>query len=137
MFTLVVLIVTIVVCLSHVCFGHFKYLSAHNYKVRLVRRFRSGVAQRLTSCSVSDRHQGDRPGGCGKRTPCSALLFLSRQVSGEPLPSGLLEPMGASGPPQALDQRRTFAPLSFRLQRFSLAFLARMHENVGTSGTLR
>uniref|UniRef100_A0A665T1Q6 Transmembrane protein 63B n=1 Tax=Echeneis naucrates TaxID=173247 RepID=A0A665T1Q6_ECHNA len=31
-FTLVVLIVTIVVCLSHVCFGHFKYLSAHNYK---------------------------------------------------------------------------------------------------------
>uniref|UniRef100_A0A7N9AQF1 CSC1-like protein 2 n=1 Tax=Mastacembelus armatus TaxID=205130 RepID=A0A7N9AQF1_9TELE len=39
MFTLVVLIVTIVVCLSHVCFGHFKYLSAHNYKVQ--RRFSS------------------------------------------------------------------------------------------------
>uniref|UniRef100_A0A8C5CST3 CSC1-like protein 2 n=1 Tax=Gadus morhua TaxID=8049 RepID=A0A8C5CST3_GADMO len=36
MFTLVVLIVTIVVCLSHVCFGHFKYLSAHNYKVALL-----------------------------------------------------------------------------------------------------
>lgn len=35
MFTLVVLVVTIVVCLSHVCFGHFKYLSAHNYKVEL------------------------------------------------------------------------------------------------------
>uniref|UniRef100_A0A671VII4 Transmembrane protein 63B n=1 Tax=Sparus aurata TaxID=8175 RepID=A0A671VII4_SPAAU len=34
MFTLVVLVVTIVVCLSHVCFGHFKYLSAHNYKVQ-------------------------------------------------------------------------------------------------------
>uniref|UniRef100_A0A8C1FBP4 Transmembrane protein 63B n=1 Tax=Cyprinus carpio carpio TaxID=630221 RepID=A0A8C1FBP4_CYPCA len=34
MFTFVVLIITIVVCLSHVCFGHFKYLSAHNYKVR-------------------------------------------------------------------------------------------------------
>ncbi|XP_042166634.1 CSC1-like protein 2 isoform X3 [Oncorhynchus tshawytscha] len=33
MFTLVVLIITIVVCLSHVCFGHFKYLSAHNYKI--------------------------------------------------------------------------------------------------------
>uniref|UniRef100_A0A3B4B4W3 Uncharacterized protein n=1 Tax=Periophthalmus magnuspinnatus TaxID=409849 RepID=A0A3B4B4W3_9GOBI len=32
MFTLVVLVITIVVCLSHVCFGHFKYLSAHNYK---------------------------------------------------------------------------------------------------------
>ncbi|XP_060922430.1 CSC1-like protein 2 [Limanda limanda] len=33
MFTLVVLIVTIVVSLSHICFGHFKYLSAHNYKI--------------------------------------------------------------------------------------------------------
>ncbi|XP_055492210.1 CSC1-like protein 2 isoform X1 [Leucoraja erinacea] len=32
MFTFVVLVVTIVICLSHVCFGHFKYLSAHNYK---------------------------------------------------------------------------------------------------------
>uniref|UniRef100_A0A4W3H247 Transmembrane protein 63B n=1 Tax=Callorhinchus milii TaxID=7868 RepID=A0A4W3H247_CALMI len=34
MFTFVVLVITIVICLSHVCFGHFKYLSAHNYKVR-------------------------------------------------------------------------------------------------------
>uniref|UniRef100_A0A665VQC8 Transmembrane protein 63Ba n=1 Tax=Echeneis naucrates TaxID=173247 RepID=A0A665VQC8_ECHNA len=33
MFTFVVLIITIIVCLSHVCFGHFKYLSAHNYKI--------------------------------------------------------------------------------------------------------
>ncbi|XP_039595045.1 CSC1-like protein 2 isoform X1 [Polypterus senegalus] len=33
MFTFIVLIVTIVICLSHVCFGHFKYLSAHNYKI--------------------------------------------------------------------------------------------------------
>ncbi|XP_068184019.1 CSC1-like protein 2 isoform X2 [Antennarius striatus] len=33
MFTLVVLIITIIICLSHVCFGHFKYLSAHNYKI--------------------------------------------------------------------------------------------------------
>ncbi|KAM4598826.1 CSC1-like protein 2 isoform 2-T3 [Fundulus diaphanus] len=32
-FTLVVLTVTIIICLSHVCFGHFKYLSAHNYKI--------------------------------------------------------------------------------------------------------
>ncbi|XP_038654931.1 CSC1-like protein 2 isoform X2 [Scyliorhinus canicula] len=32
MFTFIVLVVTIVICLSHVCFGHFKYLSAHNYK---------------------------------------------------------------------------------------------------------
>lgn len=33
MFTFVVLVITIVICLCHVCFGHFKYLSAHNYKV--------------------------------------------------------------------------------------------------------
>ncbi|XP_061766523.1 CSC1-like protein 2 isoform X3 [Nerophis ophidion] len=33
MFTFVVLVITIIVCLSHVCFGHFKYLSAHNYKI--------------------------------------------------------------------------------------------------------
>uniref|UniRef100_G3NMR5 Transmembrane protein 63B n=1 Tax=Gasterosteus aculeatus aculeatus TaxID=481459 RepID=G3NMR5_GASAC len=33
MFTFVVLIITIIICLSHVCFGHFKYLSAHNYKI--------------------------------------------------------------------------------------------------------
>uniref|UniRef100_A0AAY4CS32 Transmembrane protein 63B n=1 Tax=Denticeps clupeoides TaxID=299321 RepID=A0AAY4CS32_9TELE len=32
MFTFVVLIITIIICLSHVIFGHFKYLSAHNYK---------------------------------------------------------------------------------------------------------
>ncbi|XP_034040196.1 CSC1-like protein 2 isoform X2 [Thalassophryne amazonica] len=33
MFTLVTLIMTVIICLSHVCFGHFKYLSAHNYKI--------------------------------------------------------------------------------------------------------
>ncbi|KAM4729301.1 CSC1-like protein 2 isoform 2-T2 [Anableps anableps] len=35
MFTFVVLIITIIICLCHVCFGHFKYLSAHNYKIDL------------------------------------------------------------------------------------------------------
>ncbi|MEE6527674.1 hypothetical protein FKM82_029228, partial [Ascaphus truei] len=33
MFTFVVLVITILICLCHVCFGHFKYLSAHNYRV--------------------------------------------------------------------------------------------------------
>ncbi|TRY97622.1 hypothetical protein DNTS_004750 [Danionella cerebrum] len=33
MFNFVVLIITIIVCISHVVFGHFKYLSAHNYKI--------------------------------------------------------------------------------------------------------
>uniref|UniRef100_A0AAY4CQS4 Transmembrane protein 63B n=1 Tax=Denticeps clupeoides TaxID=299321 RepID=A0AAY4CQS4_9TELE len=39
MFTFVVLIITIIICLSHVIFGHFKYLSAHNYKVSHVSFF--------------------------------------------------------------------------------------------------
>uniref|UniRef100_A0A672I466 Transmembrane protein 63B n=1 Tax=Salarias fasciatus TaxID=181472 RepID=A0A672I466_SALFA len=55
MFTLVVLIVTIVVCLSHVCFGHFKYLSAHNYKVQpgAHQARRRPAARRAHSHSVS------------------------------------------------------------------------------------
>uniref|UniRef100_A0A8C9ZMA4 Transmembrane protein 63B n=1 Tax=Sander lucioperca TaxID=283035 RepID=A0A8C9ZMA4_SANLU len=36
MFTFIVLVITIIICLSHVCFGHFKYLSAHNYKVHFL-----------------------------------------------------------------------------------------------------
>ncbi|XP_019738311.1 CSC1-like protein 1 [Hippocampus comes] len=34
LFTLVVLVVTILICLSYTCFGHFQYLSPHNYVVR-------------------------------------------------------------------------------------------------------
>uniref|UniRef100_A0A672LQK8 Transmembrane protein 63B n=1 Tax=Sinocyclocheilus grahami TaxID=75366 RepID=A0A672LQK8_SINGR len=52
MFTFVVLIITIVICLSHVCFGHFKYLSAHNYKVR-VAVLQVQSTGRLTSTSLS------------------------------------------------------------------------------------
>lgn len=33
MFTFVVLIITIIICLCHVIFGYFKYFSAHNYKI--------------------------------------------------------------------------------------------------------
>uniref|UniRef100_A0A673VW00 Transmembrane protein 63A n=1 Tax=Salmo trutta TaxID=8032 RepID=A0A673VW00_SALTR len=33
LFTLVVLCVTVCICISYTCFGHFKYLSPHNYKV--------------------------------------------------------------------------------------------------------
>uniref|UniRef100_A0A673H460 CSC1-like protein 2 n=1 Tax=Sinocyclocheilus rhinocerous TaxID=307959 RepID=A0A673H460_9TELE len=33
LFTLVVLCVTIFICISYTCFGHFKYLSPHNYNV--------------------------------------------------------------------------------------------------------
>uniref|UniRef100_A0A8C2X8P8 Transmembrane protein 63B n=1 Tax=Cyclopterus lumpus TaxID=8103 RepID=A0A8C2X8P8_CYCLU len=55
MFTLVVLIITIVVCLSHVCFGHFKYLSAHNYKVR--ERSSSKMLNAFGPCTISPQQQ--------------------------------------------------------------------------------
>uniref|UniRef100_A0A669DWD1 Transmembrane protein 63B n=1 Tax=Oreochromis niloticus TaxID=8128 RepID=A0A669DWD1_ORENI len=87
MFTLVVLIVTIVVCLSHVCFGHFKYLSAHNYKVR--QQSDEGwcaVCERqrlIPSISVSDRHKGERRGRCRERTSSSSLVLTHHQISGD------------------------------------------------------
>uniref|UniRef100_A0A8C2ZAI6 Transmembrane protein 63A n=1 Tax=Cyclopterus lumpus TaxID=8103 RepID=A0A8C2ZAI6_CYCLU len=33
LFTLVVLFITVFICVSYTCFGHFKYLSPHNYAV--------------------------------------------------------------------------------------------------------
>ncbi|XP_061626978.1 CSC1-like protein 2 isoform X3 [Phyllopteryx taeniolatus] len=78
MFTLVVLVVTIVVCLSHVCFGHFKYLSAHNYKIdtkdsdaevvengRPVRSAASPPAksQQMYIAQVLQDPNSDEPGG--------------------------------------------------------------------------
>uniref|UniRef100_A0A8D3DIL3 Transmembrane protein 63A n=1 Tax=Scophthalmus maximus TaxID=52904 RepID=A0A8D3DIL3_SCOMX len=35
LFTLVVLCITVFICLSYTCFGHFKYLSPHNYAVSI------------------------------------------------------------------------------------------------------
>lgn len=34
LFTLVVLCITVFICISYTCFGHFKYLSPHNYEVK-------------------------------------------------------------------------------------------------------
>ncbi|XP_008288917.1 transmembrane protein 63A-like [Stegastes partitus] len=34
LFTLVVLCVTVFFCVGYTCFGHFKYLSPHNYAVK-------------------------------------------------------------------------------------------------------
>ncbi|KAM8831594.1 CSC1-like protein 1 [Spinachia spinachia] len=34
LFTLVVLCVTVLICVGYTCFGHFKYLSPHNYAVK-------------------------------------------------------------------------------------------------------
>uniref|UniRef100_A0A8C1KB34 Transmembrane protein 63A n=1 Tax=Cyprinus carpio TaxID=7962 RepID=A0A8C1KB34_CYPCA len=38
LFTLVVLCVTIFICISYTCFGHFKYLSPHNYNTVQTQR---------------------------------------------------------------------------------------------------
>lgn len=35
LFTLVVLFITVIICLGFTCFGYFKYLSPHNYKVSI------------------------------------------------------------------------------------------------------
>ncbi|KAM3860996.1 CSC1-like protein 1 [Diretmus argenteus] len=33
LFTLVIMVITVLICISYTCFGHFKYLSPHNYAV--------------------------------------------------------------------------------------------------------
>uniref|UniRef100_A0A8C1T1M8 Transmembrane protein 63Ba n=1 Tax=Cyprinus carpio TaxID=7962 RepID=A0A8C1T1M8_CYPCA len=64
MFTFVVLIITIIICLSHVVFGHFKYLSAHNYKVRnsSVCLFQTYVAQVLQDPNTDETGSGEEEG---------------------------------------------------------------------------
>uniref|UniRef100_A0AAR2J4W5 Transmembrane protein 63B n=1 Tax=Pygocentrus nattereri TaxID=42514 RepID=A0AAR2J4W5_PYGNA len=61
LFTFVVLIVTIIICLSHVVFGHFKYLSAHNYKVRFWKYCCLDYINGLKSDFVNN---GETPGQC-------------------------------------------------------------------------
>ncbi|XP_077381864.1 transmembrane protein 63Bb isoform X3 [Festucalex cinctus] len=87
-FTLVVLVVTIVVCLSHVCFGHFKYLSAHNYKIdtkdsdaEVVENGRPGRSsasppsksqQQMYIAQVLQDPNSDEPGGGGEEDRASS-----------------------------------------------------------------
>uniref|UniRef100_A0A8C2GXV1 Transmembrane protein 63A n=1 Tax=Cyprinus carpio TaxID=7962 RepID=A0A8C2GXV1_CYPCA len=56
MFTLVVLCVTIFICLSYTCFGHFKYLSPHNYNVScfvyLPKVLNPGASSESDECSA-------------------------------------------------------------------------------------
>uniref|UniRef100_A0A671LH29 CSC1-like protein 2 n=1 Tax=Sinocyclocheilus anshuiensis TaxID=1608454 RepID=A0A671LH29_9TELE len=70
MFTFVVLIITIIICLSHVVFGHFKYLSAHNYKVRNSSVFT--IFDLSRSCDVS---QEKRKTGTGSHKLISGSLL--------------------------------------------------------------
>uniref|UniRef100_A0A8C2CQJ7 Transmembrane protein 63A n=1 Tax=Cyprinus carpio TaxID=7962 RepID=A0A8C2CQJ7_CYPCA len=52
LFTLVVLCVTIFICISYTCFGHFKYLSPHNYNVKEVDEDTSDRVAESSSASV-------------------------------------------------------------------------------------
>uniref|UniRef100_A0A8C9JDM1 Transmembrane protein 63B n=1 Tax=Panthera tigris altaica TaxID=74533 RepID=A0A8C9JDM1_PANTA len=76
MFTFVVLVITIVICLCHVCFGHFKYLSAHNYKVcppspSTPLPLQKYIAQVLQDSEVDGEGDGG-PGSSGDEPPLSS-----------------------------------------------------------------
>ncbi|XP_036433047.1 LOW QUALITY PROTEIN: CSC1-like protein 1 [Colossoma macropomum] len=49
LFTLVVLCVTIFICIGYTCFGHFKYLSPHNYVVREEAEDSDGASENSTN----------------------------------------------------------------------------------------
>ncbi|XP_057217460.1 CSC1-like protein 2 isoform X7 [Triplophysa rosa] len=72
MFTFVVLIITIVVCLSHVCFGHFKYLSAHNYKVRVA------VLKIDTKDTEPDRVENGRPARSSPSNRSQQQMYIAQ-----------------------------------------------------------
>ncbi|KYO23953.1 hypothetical protein Y1Q_0015915 [Alligator mississippiensis] len=72
MFTFVVLVITIVICLCHVCFGHFKYLSAHNYKID------------HTEADTMDGGENGRP-AANPPAPKSAQKYIA-QVLQDPSP---------------------------------------------------
>uniref|UniRef100_A0A667YCW5 Transmembrane protein 63B n=1 Tax=Myripristis murdjan TaxID=586833 RepID=A0A667YCW5_9TELE len=74
MFTFVVLIITIIVCLSHVCFGHFKYLSAHNYKLKIALQPKlSTFLVKLTTNSVVSNCSGETY--LGVRSVCHTIHY--------------------------------------------------------------
>uniref|UniRef100_A0A4W4H3C5 Transmembrane protein 63Ba n=1 Tax=Electrophorus electricus TaxID=8005 RepID=A0A4W4H3C5_ELEEL len=110
MFTFVVLIITIIICLSHIVFGHFKYLSAHNYKVNVSvwSTFMSHIIYTVWQARVVSLYlsinlrimfpSGRHPrGGHGCERTATRLLS-SRHICGE---SGCLG-QGAHVQPQGL-----------------------------------
>ncbi|ERE90096.1 transmembrane protein 63B [Cricetulus griseus] len=92
MFTFVVLVITIVICLCHVCFGHFKYLSAHNYKI-----------EHTETDAVSSRSSGRPPSAAA--VPKSAV-FKPGDVTALPYHGGREPPnLSEDSPEQAPGQR--------------------------------
>ncbi|XP_048841904.1 CSC1-like protein 1 [Brienomyrus brachyistius] len=69
LFTFAILIVTIVICIGYTCFGHFKYLSPHSYKIK---------------------EPGDDPGDEAPVIPTDSVYLpkvLQDSLPSEPLPS--------------------------------------------------
>uniref|UniRef100_A0A3Q1BDD7 Transmembrane protein 63A n=1 Tax=Amphiprion ocellaris TaxID=80972 RepID=A0A3Q1BDD7_AMPOC len=58
LFTLVVLCITVFFCLGYTCFGHFKYLSPHNYAVSLSSSCFTVILRRLSSRSKPQQSYG-------------------------------------------------------------------------------
>uniref|UniRef100_A0A8C5SG43 Transmembrane protein 63B n=1 Tax=Laticauda laticaudata TaxID=8630 RepID=A0A8C5SG43_LATLA len=73
MFTFVVLVITIVICLCHVCFGHFKYLSAHNYKFAVVSWHTVVFQIDHTETDAVDGRENGRPAASQPPAPKSAV----------------------------------------------------------------
>lgn len=73
LFTLVVLSITVFICVSYTCFGHFKYLSPHNYEVSVCLCVQM-LYPSLSSCTLSITH-----------------VFLQVKEDDEETPEGLEE----------------------------------------------
>uniref|UniRef100_A0A8D3D8G1 Transmembrane protein 63A n=1 Tax=Scophthalmus maximus TaxID=52904 RepID=A0A8D3D8G1_SCOMX len=67
LFTLVVLCITVFICLSYTCFGHFKYLSPHNYAV--------SISSYLHMSDTSFCHPSDRA------SPRDVCVYLPRVLN--------------------------------------------------------
>uniref|UniRef100_A0A8C8H000 Transmembrane protein 63A n=1 Tax=Oncorhynchus tshawytscha TaxID=74940 RepID=A0A8C8H000_ONCTS len=73
LFTLVVLCVTVCICISYTCFGHFKYLSPHNYKVWCS----CGVRVVFVWCSCGVRSYGTTDSSPSCQSPVDDELLMN------------------------------------------------------------
>ncbi|CAB1340157.1 unnamed protein product [Coregonus sp. 'balchen'] len=94
-FTLVVLCVTVCICISYTCFGHFKYLSPHNYKLKEDEDAVDGLADsNMVSNRVlrteSPESPSTSPDGC--KTPQSYGTTDSSPACQSPVDDELLNP---------------------------------------------
>ncbi|XP_041716383.1 CSC1-like protein 1 isoform X1 [Coregonus clupeaformis] len=95
-FTLVVLCVTVCICISYTCFGHFKYLSPHNYKLKEDEDAVDGLADSnmvylpRVLRTESPESPSTSPDGC--KTPQSYGTTDSSPACQSPVDDELLNP---------------------------------------------